>query len=112
MLERKYRLTADKDFTRIFRKGRRFFGAGVNLVMVPNKLAVSRFGFVVGTKVSKRATVRNLIKRRLREIVRLRIGGVRPGFDVALITDRKVLGLDYEGMTAVVVGLLGKARLF
>lgn len=111
MLNRKNRLTTDKDFRRIFRKGKRFYGDGVNLVVCPNRLEISRFGFVVGTKVDKRATVRNRIQRQMREIVRLRMGGMTSGFDGAFIADKKISGADFGSLTAVIVSLLKKSKL-
>ena len=43
-----------------------------------NKLGLDRFGFVVSQKVSKRATVRNKIKRRLSEVIRAEIKNIYP----------------------------------
>jgi ribonuclease P protein component len=111
MLNRKNRLTTDKDFRRIFQKGKRFYGNGINLVVFPNEQEISRFGFVVGTKVDKRAVVRNRIQRQMREIIRLRIEDIRPGFDGAFIADKKVLGVDFDSLTAVIAGLLKKSKL-
>ena len=111
MLNRKNRLTNDKDFRRIFQKGKRFYGNGVNFVVSSNEQEISRFGFVVGTKVDKRATVRNRIQRQMREIVRLRIEDIRPGFDGAFIADKKILNVDFENLTAIIFGLLKKSKL-
>ncbi len=111
MLNRKNRLTTDKDFRRIFRKGKRFYGNGVNLVIRSNQQEISRFGFVVGTKVDKRATVRNRIQRQMREIIRLRIDEIKPGFDGAFIADKKIIETDFDNLTAIIVRLLKKSKL-
>lgn len=47
-----------------------------------NGLEFSRFGFVVSLKVSKKATVRNKIRRRLSEIVKV---SAKPGIDLVII---------------------------
>ena len=44
----------------------------------------TRFAVVVSTKVGKRATVRNVIKRRVREALREIIDSAPPGFDVVI----------------------------
>ncbi len=45
----------------------------------------TRFAIVVGHTVSKKAVIRNRLRRRLREIVRMRLPHLVPGFDVVLI---------------------------
>ena len=55
------------------------------LKIVQNNLEENRFGFIVSQKVSKKAVLRNKIKRRLRDIVRQNIAKIRKGIDAALI---------------------------
>ncbi|MBN1584856.1 ribonuclease P protein component [Candidatus Uhrbacteria bacterium] len=111
MLNRKNRLTAERDFRRIFRRGRRFFVPGLRIVVVQNGLGDSRFGFTVGTKVDKRAVVRNRLQRQMREMVRARVGEIRQGFDCVFVADKKVLGLNFDELSVLVYGLLKKANL-
>jgi ribonuclease P protein component len=111
MLAKRHRLTTDRDIRRLFRKGKRSFGDGINLIVLANGLPDTRFGFVVSNKVDKRAVIRNQIKRRLREIIRLRINSVKPGYDAALVVDKRVLAMGMEDMTAIVVRLLDKAKI-
>ncbi|MFH0928497.1 MAG: ribonuclease P protein component [bacterium] len=84
MLSKNNRLTDKKDFETVFSKGKRVSGSNLGVKYLANKLPVSRFGFVVGTKVSKNAVLRNKIKRRLREITRACAGQFAPGFDVVV----------------------------
>jgi ribonuclease P protein component len=71
MLPLKNRIQKKKDIEMIFKKGRTFKEASLILKTMRNDLGTSRFGFIVSQKVSKKANIRNKIKRRLREIVRL-----------------------------------------
>lgn len=66
---------------------------GVQIVSLKNNLEVARFAFIVPTKVDKRATVRNRIKRLLREQVRKFMPQLPIGRDVVIIArtyDEKV----------------------
>lgn len=45
----------------------------------------SRIGIIVSTKVSKKAVVRNKIKRRIRESVLKMLPKIKNGFDIVLI---------------------------
>ena len=49
-----------------------------------NALPVSRFAVVAGVKVSKKAVVRNRLKRQVRAIVHEVLGEITPGYDVLL----------------------------
>jgi ribonuclease P protein component len=73
MLARESRIAADKDIKRILKLGKRFSCPECVLYFVPNPLGFPRVGFVVASGVSKRAVVRNRIKRQAREVVRLAI---------------------------------------
>ena len=69
MLPRKHRLTQDKDVTRVLRKGRAVVTNLLTVKAVEGHGSVPRAAIVVGLKVHKRATKRNLIKRRLRVVL-------------------------------------------
>ena len=111
MLARQNRLTSDKDFSRLFRSGRYFDGRSLGLkavVGVPGKL---RVGFAVGVKVSKRATVRNRLKRRLREIVRKTLPLLPPGYDLVFLAKPGSADLEFAELEKLVAGLLARSGL-
>ena len=111
MLSREHRLVHEKDFARLFAKGRPFFGRGLTMKVVTNRLAASRIGFVVSTKISKKATVRNLIKRRMRDIVRKRIGAIHDGVDIVFMAKPESKTMTYQELEAVMTMLLVKTGL-
>ena len=85
MLTKINRLKKEKDFEKIFKKGKSFKNSFLILRIVPNNLEESRFGFIVSQKVSKKAVLRNKVKRRLRDIIQKNITEIKKGKDVALI---------------------------
>ena len=85
MLAKKNRLKRKKDFKLILKEGKRFKEDFLILKLVKNNLEKSRFSFIISQKVSKKATTRNKIKRRLSEIVRLKLKKIKKGIDVILI---------------------------
>lgn len=113
MLLAQNRLKAEKDFRRVLKFGRGFYSPNLRLKLAKNNLGVSRFGFVIGLKLSKKATIRNRLKRQVREIVRLKLknGLIKPGFDVAINFSPGLIGQKYEGIKGEVDYLLTKAGL-
>ncbi|MEK7540776.1 MAG: ribonuclease P protein component [Patescibacteria group bacterium] len=85
MLSKINRLRKEKDFETLFKKGKSFRNGFLILKIVQNNLEESRFGFIVSQKVSKKAALRNKIKRRIRAVARQNIKKIRKGIDVALI---------------------------
>jgi len=111
MLPAAYRLKGDSNFKRLIQRGRRFFLPSLMLRIIPTKQDVSRFGFVVSTKISKKAVERNKIRRRLREIIRLELPRILPGYDVLIAARKDVIKLNYKDLRDQVLELLHKARL-
>ena len=79
--------------------------------MIKNSLPESRFTVVVGLKVSKSAVKRNRVKRQYREILRLRMTEVTPGYDVMVLISKSALELTYEEKEKGFVRVLKKAGL-
>lgn len=70
MLAKENRLKGQKNFAQLAKTGRRFScGAVAFIYRRINRLGPTKIGLVVNTKISNQATVRNLIKRRLRVVM-------------------------------------------
>jgi ribonuclease P protein component len=92
---RSVRLLRHSDFERVYKKGRRHFAAHMTVFYLPRPADESETGAVrVGFTVSKvlgGAVVRNRMKRRLREAVRLH-GMIRAAMDVVINPKKSLLG--------------------
>ena len=97
-------------FQEIRRRGRSFSEHRLVLCVLPNDLPYSRFGFSVSRRIGK-AVVRNRIKRRIREAVRLRMGQIRAGWDVVFIARNPIRDADFHEIDAACARLLRRASL-
>jgi ribonuclease P protein component len=111
MISKDQRLRTKKDFSRLFKIGRIFHSVGISLKIAKNNLPIIRFGFVISAKVTKKATKRNKIRRRLRSIVGKNLMNIKNGYDVAFLGRKEVLELSFKELEQSVVHLLGKAGL-
>ena len=111
MLPAPHRLRGDANFTRLLKHGRRFFTPRMMLRIVPNDDRLSRFAFVVSTRVHKKAVHRNRIKRQMREIVRKELPNIRGGYDGLIAVKKEALALTFQELQSELVDLLSKARL-
>lgn len=78
---------------------------------VLNGLPVTRIGFVVSTKVSKRAVVRNQLKRRMREAVRAEVEELQPGIDIAFMARPEAAKMSYAEIRRTIIELLIKSKI-
>lgn len=85
MLAGENRLRKEKDIKTLFAKGKSVFGVLCGIKMRSNNLATTRFAVVVGSKVSKKAVVRNRIRRIIQAELSLIFPKIKPGFDVMIL---------------------------
>ena len=88
-------LKKNSDFHRLYSRGKSTVTPYLALYCRKNRLGVSRYGYTVSTKLGG-AVVRNRIRRRLREIVRLNALQMRPGYDVVLVARSRAVGCEYR----------------
>ncbi|OGE77873.1 MAG: ribonuclease P protein component [Candidatus Doudnabacteria bacterium RIFCSPHIGHO2_01_FULL_46_14] len=84
MLSRVFRLTQEKDFLRIYKKGQRIQGNHLRISVLRANQNVTRFGFVISKKELSKATARNRVKRILRAAVHGQKKNIKPGYDVII----------------------------
>jgi ribonuclease P protein component len=109
-VKRRYRVRENRRFQEIRKQGRAHSHHLLVLCALPNRLPYCRFGFSVSSRIGG-AVVRNRIKRRLREIMRLRATTLQPGWDVVLIARNPIRHADYREMDAACARLLRRAHL-
>jgi ribonuclease P protein component len=102
-MERAQRLRKGTEFDTVYQKGTVTGGPLFVLRHLENGGEVTRWGFAVGKRLSKKATVRNRLKRQMREAARLL--AVRPGVDIVVTARPGALEADF----AAIESALGKA---
>ena len=107
-MQRRQRLTGSKRFSQIHIGG----SSAANRLLVIRYLTnggnCSRFGFLVSKRVGN-AAVRNKVKRRLREAVRL--NPVKAGWDAIFIVRRGAGSAKYQDLKDAIDNLLQRANL-
>lgn len=110
-MKREYRLRRRDRFEEIRRHGKCWTHRLLVLCVLPNELPGCRFGFSVSKRVGN-AVMRNRVRRRLREIVRLRIPAITPGWDVVLIARPPAAQAEFRQIESAVERLLLQAGLY
>ena len=98
MLPKKFRITKTKEIDKVFKLGKSSFDSVLGVKMFTSENNISRFVVVVSTKVSKKAVIRNKIKRRLHEIVRSQLPKIKVGFDFFILALPAAKNCDYHAL--------------
>jgi len=102
MLSSKNRLRKKSDINEVFKNGKTVAGRFIFIRIAKNGLKDNRFAFVVSLKVSKKAVIRNKVKRQLREIVKQsldkssRQAKLRQGFDFMIIVKPLIINKNFQ----------------
>jgi ribonuclease P protein component len=107
-MRREQRLRKSSDFAASRRDGRSWANRFLVIVVRPNDLDRTRFGFVVGKRVGI-AVVRNKVKRRLKEAART--SGADVGWDVVFIARKDASTADYHQLQKSMHGLMRRADI-
>lgn len=111
MLPKENRLKKRKAIACVLKKGRGFKEGFLFLKLIGNNLKESRFGFVISRRVSKKAVIRNMLKRRLSEIIRLNLPKIKHGADGVFIPSSGLADKNFQEMAEITIKLLKKAKV-
>ena len=111
MLPKENRLKKKRDFEQVFKRGIGLKEDFLFLKIKKNNFGKKRFGFIVSQKVSKKAILRNRIKRKLREIIREKLPSIKPGIDGVLVAQPGLEKKDFSEIKETINSLFKRAKV-
>lgn len=72
---------------------------------------ISRFGFIVSTRISKRATERNRIKRILREAIQSMLFDIKSSFDILFLAKKVLVDMSTDDILHEVKNALTEMKI-
>lgn len=96
MLKKKNRIISSVIFKEIFTKGKTRENECFKIIFKKNDLGYPRYGIVVSAKNSKSAVQRNVLKRRIRNILKNSLLVFSKGFDIVIITKKDCLSMNFS----------------
>ncbi len=80
----------------MYKKGKIFGNRNFTLRYVPNGKNANRLGIVVSKKVSKKAVVRNRLRRQIRELYKNNVSSIKQGYDMIITAKPLCAGEEYS----------------
>lgn len=119
-LPKAYRLKRRQDFNAVYQSGRRFRSSHFTLLVLARPLSESgcsgdplppQIGISISQKVSKRAVVRNRLKRQVRAIMRGFLPQLRPAWKLVISVRPNAVGCEYPEFLRELSKLLTQAEV-
>jgi ribonuclease P protein component len=111
MFPKNRRIAKAKEWQIIHRRGQVIHGRDIVIKILKNNLPITRFGIVVGTKVSKKAVRRNAIRRKISAVISQKMAKVREGNDIVLITKPSIVSKKAKDIESIVTEIFEQANL-
>lgn len=111
MLAKQNRLVKQKDFEKIFQQGRSYYSKLLGIKAMANEQRTNRYGIIISTKVSKKSTERNKLKRQIRHVIKRLDSELAQGMDITVIALPAVLGQSYNTVNSELERILIKLKL-
>ncbi|MEA5511362.1 ribonuclease P protein component [Crocosphaera sp. UHCC 0190] len=110
------RLKQPKAFQAVYSQGKRYQSHHLVLRVLPqtnpeNKTIPTQFGIAVSQKVSKKAVIRNRLKRQIRAAIRVLLPSVSPGYRIVIGIKRNGIECKYEHFLRELKELLINAEI-
>ncbi|MEG3438067.1 ribonuclease P protein component [Pannus brasiliensis CCIBt3594] len=114
-LPRVHRLRHRRDFQAVYEGGKRYHGSDLTVIARQDPPIdpplPSRFGLSVSVKVSKKAVVRNRLKRQLRAVIRELLPEITAGWRAIVVVRPSAVGCNSEHFLRELEQLLVKANI-
>lgn len=112
MLAKDSRLKKNKEFDLVFKEGKSVYGAFLGIKLRKTDLDTNRFGVLISTKVSKLAVVRNLYKRRIKDILKTQNLQLKTGYNCVVIVLPAIKDKNYQEIEAEIVTAFNKLKFY
>lgn len=112
MLKKQFRVTENRDFQIIYKKGKYGQEKAFKINFLGNRRSFSRFTVVVSKKTEKSAVKRNRAKRVFREAIRAVYPEIKDGYDFIINIKKEGLATDLESVKKEIKEILKKNNLF
>lgn len=83
-----------KDFSYIYKRGRRIYQNNFVIIYLSNKKDFSQFAIIISTKVEKLATRRNWMRRYIKSIIKNHLSKIISGYYIVITLKKSFYKID------------------
>ena len=94
IMDKVNRLRSNMEFKKVYSGGKNYWNKYLIIYVRKNNLNYTRIGYSISKKVGN-SVVRNKIRRRMKEIYRLKLNNIKEGYDIIIIPKRNAVNISY-----------------
>lgn len=117
-LPQAHRLKNRRDYRTVYEQGFRRYSPHLTLIALAPSEQLSnlaapktRFGISISKKVSKKAVIRNRLKRQIKGVIRSKLLSIIPGWKIIIVVKPKAIECKYEHFLRELEELLKQAKI-
>lgn len=111
-MEKRYRLRKNTEFNEVYKKGRNYWNRNLVIyVYNRNDKKNSKIGYTITKKIGN-AVTRNKIRRRMKEIVRVKFPYIKDEYDIIFIPKKNIVDISYKQLESAVDHILRISKLY
>ncbi|MBE9045290.1 ribonuclease P protein component [Pleurocapsales cyanobacterium LEGE 10410] len=117
-LPKAHRLKNWREYRAVYEQGIRRYSPHLTLIALACEEQINavstpktKFGISISKKVSKKAVVRNLIKRQLKGVIRTKLPEISPGWKIVIVVKPQAIECKYERFLRELEQLLKQAKI-
>ena len=111
MFQFTYSIKKDRHFRNIYNKGTSIANKQLVMYSIKNGSEFNNIGISASKKIGK-SVIRNLIKRRIKEVYKIQEPLLKQGYDIIIIVRAAAVELSFNDLNKSVNHLLKKQKLF
>jgi ribonuclease P protein component len=117
-LPQAHRLRNRRDYRTVYEQGIRRYSPHLTLIALApgEQLGMltepkTKFGISISKKVSKKAVIRNRLKRQIKNVIRTKLLSISPGWKIVIVVKPKAIECKYEHFLRELEELLKQAKI-
>ena len=112
-MNKENRLRKNTEFNRVYKFGKNYWNRNLVIYVCKreNESDPTRIGYTITKKIGN-AVMRNKIRRRMKEIIRLNFHKIESGYDIIIIPKRNIVDLSYQDLESSMIHIMSLARIY
>ena len=109
-MDKIYKLRNNMEFKKVYNGGKNYWNRNLVLYVRKNNMINSRVGYSITKKIGN-SVVRNKVRRRMKEIYRLKFNNIKEGYDLIFIPKKNIVDISYKELESAMLHIMKLSKV-
>ena len=110
-MDKIYKLRNNMEFKKVYNGGKNYWNRYLVLYVRKNNMINSRVGYSITKKIGN-SVVRNKVRRRMKEIYRLKFNNIKEGYDLIFIPKKNIVDISYKELESAMLHIMKLSKVY